>query len=94
MDHGVCDLSQVGEVALLKGRPRRRNSKQSMDERLVVCKKSKPSTFKHEPEMKERRVDSQELNGAQEPSRSCCRTGPRWVLEGSNAREMGEPGPG
>ena len=36
VDHGACELSQVGEVVLLAGRPCRRYSKQSMSEQFVV----------------------------------------------------------
>ena len=61
VDHGANELSQVGEMALLMGRPRRRHSKQSMGERLVVGKNGKVSTFKHKPEMVERRVGCPEL---------------------------------
>ena len=39
VDHGACELSQGGEVALLGGGPQRRDSKQSMSERFEVSKK-------------------------------------------------------
>ena len=45
VDHGACELSQVGEVSLLAGGPWRRNSKQSMSEWFVVSKNCKISSF-------------------------------------------------
>ena len=45
MDHGACELSQVGEMALLMGSPWQRHSKQSMSEWFVVSENSKFSTF-------------------------------------------------
>ena len=47
MDHEACELSQIGEVALLESGPQQRHSKQSISEWFVVSKNSKVSTFKH-----------------------------------------------
>ena len=58
LEHGACELSQVGEVALLT-MAEKLYTKHC--ERLVVGKNSKVSNFKHEPKMAERQVGSQEL---------------------------------
>ena len=46
---------------LLTGRSGRRNPKQSMCQRLVLCKNSKLSTFKHKSEAAERIVSSEKF---------------------------------
>ena len=67
MNHRTGELGQVAETqpgrrgGVADRRTRKRNFKQSMGERLVISETSTISTFKHEPEMTERRVGSQEL---------------------------------
>ena len=61
MNTGAGELRQVGEMTLLTGGLGRRNPKQSMCKRFVICENSKLSTFKHESEVAERRVSREQF---------------------------------
>ena len=61
MDNITGELGDVGEMACLSGRPRRRGTEKGVGKRLMINEKGKLTCFEEETEMANGRVSCKEF---------------------------------